>query len=337
MSRPRGAAQPGQPGVPAPKPPLTKPRRVRGGIKLPAESSGLGDSSAGWASQRWARLVELVADGERVKEGLEYAQLGQTKRLNIESGRIDALVQGREVRAYVTRIEFDTLGESQWGQVVAAMAEGAIYAAKLLSGEVPANIEELFAPLGLRLFPTDTAEVRTSCSCGLEKPWCKHACCVAHLFAARLSSEPFLMFALRGLGAEELQERLRQRRSVASAASDAVNVYVQRIPGVADAAAPPLEKDLERFYDVGPQLAELDFPVGPPPVSYPLLRRLGPSPFQNAQFPLVGLLASCYNAISEDAQQTPTEPAQPTNEDTGEGSDEAGPPPLGPGATMPGV
>jgi hypothetical protein len=77
---------------------------------------------------------------------------------------------------------------------------------------------------------------------------------------------------------------------------------------VDDMTYPALEEVLDRFWDAGPGLHEIDLPLDPPPVSHPLLRRLGPSPFPNAQFPLVGLLASCYETISEAARKT-EEPA----------------------------
>lgn len=296
------------PRHPAPLP--AKPRRVRGGVKL-AAGEGIGPAAAApdhapdirppnWAAQRWGRLVEQAAQGAALVEGLEYARLGQTRRLSLDPGRVEAAVQGRATRAYITRIELPTYTEDQWGKLMDAMAEGAIYAAKLLSGEVPANIEDLFSPLGLRLFPLEPGDVRISCTCG-QSGWCKHVCCVAHLLAARLAADPFLMFALRGLEGEDLKERLRQRRAVAGTPGTMVPVYVQRVPGVAEHPSPPLDECVEHFWEAGEGLEKIEFPIAPPAVSHPLLRRLGPSPFANAQFPLVGLLASCYEVISEAA------------------------------------
>lgn len=259
-------------------------------------------------------------------EGLEYARLGQTKKLTIGPSRADASVQGRGDRPYVTSLAFTPLNNEAWEKVVHAMAEGAIYAAKLLAGELPTNIEEVFAPLALKLFPTESTEITVSCSCsdfhaskalnspGAETPpspslastttpWCKHICCIAYLLGQRFAQEPYLMFLLRGMEGKDLLERLRERRVVAGAGTTAVAVYTQHVPGVSDAILKPLDECLENFWDAGPGLSTLDLPLSPPPVSHPLLRRLGPSPFQNAPFPLVGLLASCYEVISEDARK----------------------------------
>lgn len=316
-----------------PAPPLpAKPRRVRGGVKIAAgqgiepvaqgEGAAQGEAPStalrpsNWAAQRWGRLVEQAAEGPSLVEGLEYARLGQTRRLTLSKGVVDAAVQGRANRAYVSRIEMQAFNEEQWGKVIDALSEGAIYAAKLLSGEVPSNIEDLFGPLGLRLFPLEPGDVRVSCTCGYMGPqgetppggaWCKHVCCVAHLLAARLASDPYVMFALRGLDGEDLKERLRQRRAVAGAAGTMVPVYVQRVPGVAEHSSLPLDQCVENFWDAGEGLEKIEFPIAPPVVSHPLLRRLGPSPFANAAFPLVGLLASCYEVISEEAVEPKVE------------------------------
>ncbi len=151
--------------------------------------------------------------------------------------------------------------------------------------------------------------------------WCKHICCAAYLFAERLASEPFVMFAVRGVAGEELMERLKDRRSLSASAAGAVSVYQQRIAGVSDVPGAPLKDVLATYWDVGQELDSLDIPLEPPAVSHPLLRRLGPSPMTGAQFPLVGLLASCYETISRDALNTERTPVTEVSEED-EKSDE---------------
>jgi len=299
--------------VPPVKPPLLRPRKVRGGIKIPA-----GDVAAAtaWAAQRWLRLMEQSADGPRLVEALDdYARAGQTKRIAFLPGKVDAAIQGRSERPYTTQIAFETFTHEMWDKIVEAMAEGSLYAAKLLANELPSNIEDVFAPLGIKLFPVESAEVRHSCSC-LEwrtenggypgvltsGKWCKHICCASYLLAQKLASEPFMVFLMRGLEGQELLERLRQRRVVAGAGLGLTSIYAQRVPGVAEMANPALEESIAQFWDAGPAMAELDLALSPPPVSHPLLRRLGQSPFIGATFPLVGLLASCYDTISQEAK-----------------------------------
>jgi uncharacterized Zn finger protein len=124
------------------------------------------------------------------------------------------------------------------------------------------------------------------------------------LLADRFSADPFLIFTLRGMPGAELLERLTQRRSVAGAvqtSSGASPIYLPHMPGISDMTPVPLESSLEDFWAIGPSLNQLEMPIEPPEVAHPLLRRLGPSPFEaamGAKFPLVGLMATCYDMIS---------------------------------------
>jgi uncharacterized Zn finger protein len=319
LSTPGSGYTPGGLRRPIVKPILVRPRKVRGGVKLP---NGDVAPPTAWVAQRWLRLIEQAAVGARLVEGLEdYARAGQTKKIGYLVSRVDAIIQGRADRPYATSIAFDAFSPETWDKVVETMAEGALYAAKLLASELPPNIEDVFAPLGLKLFPVDNSEVKHSCSCFdwrtenggnpnimSKGKWCKHVCCLAYLLAHRLASEPFLVFLLRGIEGSELLERLRQRRAVAGAVMGSTPIYSQRIPGAAEFEPPTLEESLDQFWDAGPALAEIDLPLTPPPMSHPLLRRLGQSPFLTAQFPLVGLLASCYDTVSDqtlEANQLP--------------------------------
>ncbi len=298
------------------QPPLPlKPRRVRGGYKL---SSGYNSADAGpipWTTQRWIRVIEQAASGPKLVEGIEYGRLGQTKRLEIVAGAVKGSVQGRQYRPYDVTLKVSVFSPEQWEQVVGLMSDQAMYAAKLLSGELPANIEEVFARVGVRLFPQEASEVVTSCTCGTLEPWCKHACCVASLLADQLASKPFLMFELRGIAPSDLLEHVRQRRALTSVGTTAMPIYTPHAEG--EHPSKPLEECLDSFWDAEPQTEEIDLPLEPPAVSHPLLRRLGPSPFAGARFPLVGLLATCYEMVSKSALDGP---AQETAGEAGEGS-----------------
>jgi uncharacterized Zn finger protein len=314
--------RPGQAALPM------HPRRVRGGLKLASSDATYPLS---WAAQRWIRLIEQAASGPAMVEGLNYARGAQTKSLSVDRGQALAVIQGRQYRAYDTLLRVPAFDESKWEDVLSAMTDQAFYAAKLLAGELPANIEDLFAPLSLRLFPLEPADVEVSCNCrqlnagasslslgGLrsvageapaevvpppsdEGGWCKHVVCAAYLLADRFASDPFLMFTLRGLPPAELRESLRERRSAPAGTTSLLPIYSPRVPGAGEMPAVSLDAGVDRFWETPRGLEDLDLPIERPAVAHPLLRRLGPSPFAQAQFPLLGLLASCYETFTEDA------------------------------------
>lgn len=275
-----------------------KPRKVRGGVKLVDPTAVFQQS---WAAQRWMRLVEETAPGELMVPGLEYANVGQTRTISIEPGAARATVQGTIIAAYKTTLTIPAFTHEQAEVAVAALVDQAVFAAKLLAGELPTAVEDVFKPLSLRLFP-EPGEIHPACTCRDPKPasnWCKHSCCAAYIVADRLATDPFVIFTLRGLPREELLERLRQRRAAAAGGEGGTLVYTPRVPGASEFQARPLEECIETFWESGPELGLVETPIEPPEVSHPLLRRLGPSPFPAAKFPLVGLLATCYEVISE--------------------------------------
>jgi uncharacterized Zn finger protein len=300
------------------KKPLTNPRRVRGGVKTKTKP---GEAPKSWVTQRVMRVAEHGASGDALREGIDYAQQGQTKRLTIEGILCEGIIQGRADKPYRTTLAMEAFTAAQQEQVIGTMGEQVRYAAKLLAGELPSNIEDVFAPLGLRLLPTEPDDLRPECTCSdwsAESPWCKHAVCLTSLLSERLGEDPMLVFGLRGMPIDDLVEGLRQRRVAGSGTTGPTPVLLPHVPGVTDRASAPLDESLDDFWDAGDGLADLDTPIAPPPISCVLLRRLGPSPFPEGRFPLLGLLATCYDLIGRDAVEggeIPPDEADPDADD----------------------
>lgn len=286
-----------------------RPRRVRGGIRLSSKHFPL---QSGWAGGAWMAAVMRNAREHEMKEGFDYARAGQARGLTIEPGRIAALVQGRAVRAYKVAIQVETFDDAQWERVISAMAEQALVGGRLLAGEPTEDLVRVFADAGLRLFPSGEGDLTIACAAPNERPWCKHACCVALLLAEMLDKNPLQIFTLRGMPAGELIERLRDRRSAAAAAAfpgatgggAASGLHAAEVIGRLPESSPPLESVIDDFWEAGAGLAELETPIRSPEVSHALLRRLGPSPFTEGKFPLLGLLATCYDVIGASALES---------------------------------
>jgi len=277
---------------------LTNPRRVRGGVKFKLKPDEQPES---WVTQRLLRVAEMGAKGEIYREGLEYARAGQTKRFTLEGSLCEGIIQGRSDKPYTTTLAMAPFGPEAQAQIIDAMADQVRYAAKLLAGELPSNIEDVFAPLGLRLFPTEPADITPECSCpdwSEDEPWCKHAVCLTAILAERLGAEPMEVFSLHAMPGTDLIDALRHKRAAGVQGPGPTPVLVPHIAGVSDAPSAPLDDDLDAFWDTGEALRDLDTPIEPPPVPCVLLRRLGPSPFPG-RFPMVGLLQTCYEVIGE--------------------------------------
>lgn len=292
---------------------LTNPRRVRGGVKLKLKPD---EQPSSWITQRLLRVADEGANGTINREGLEYARAGQTKRLTIEGTLCEGIIQGRSDKPYKAELTLSQFSANDQEQIINTMADQMRYAAKLLAGELPSNIEDVFAPLDLRLFPTEPKDLSPTCSCPdwkEDEPWCKHAVCLTALLAERLGNEPMEIFGLHGMPGQELIDGLRQKRALGVQGPGPAPVLVPHIQGLSDITSPPLEDQMDSFWTVGDELRELDTPIDPPRVSCVLLRRLGPSPFVG-QFPLVGLMQTCYELIGQsalDAQDSQDNPESP--------------------------
>lgn len=274
-----------------------KARKVRGGVKFtegwpPVEWSGV--------AARWAQLVLRAADGHSMSDGLAYAREGQAREVSIEPGVITARVQGRRYSAYRVRIEVAPFVDAQWRVVSDALAEQSGHAAALISGEVPEELLAMFDGLGLPLLPAIVGELRASCECGAPGgAWCKHVVCTALLVGQEWSRRPAGVLTLRGMRVDELVERVRERRGGTRSAPSPGSVA--SVLGANEARVESLEACVERFWEAGEGLDRVSTAMRGPEVRHALLRRLGPSPFEGSKFPMVGLLATCYDLVTQHA------------------------------------
>lgn len=299
-----------------------RPRRVRGGLRLSQKDWPL---KLSWPAQRWLESALQGVDPEIIRLGHEYARLGQARTLDISEGQVLARVQGRVYDAYRVTLSAPVVAPEIWEQITSAMDAQALFAAKLLAGEFPPSIEELFAGLGAALFPGEGAPLVARCACGPDPVWCKHACCTAMLAAEMIHRHPLTLFTLRGRSGAAFLESLRERRSSApppGAGNGRAALAGSEWPGFRDREpAPPLSQRIDDFWEAGPELEQVETSLKPPEVSHALLRRLGPSPFSGAKFPLVGLLATCYDVISRSVIDPPGGPETTSNGTPSQGDD----------------
>ena len=92
------------------------------------------------------------------------------------------------------------------------MASRAVFLAKLLSGQMPEEIEEAFVECSTTLFPESDDDLMTRCSCPDWENPCKHIAAVFYLMAEAFDDDPFLIFSWRGRNKEQLLADLRARR-----------------------------------------------------------------------------------------------------------------------------
>ena len=172
-----------------------------------------GDIGTSWWSRRFLDVLESFAIGGRLARGKTYARKGQVVSLEISAGRVTAEVQGSRARPYDVTIAFAPLTVTAWDRVERALSAQALPCAKLLAGEVPTELEAIFAAAGSPLFPTTAGDLRQGCSCPDWGVPCKHLAATFYLLAEAFDSDPFVLLRWRGRERDELLATLRILRS----------------------------------------------------------------------------------------------------------------------------
>lgn len=258
---------------------------------LPADGikarSQRGDIGQQWWSKRFLEVLESFGMGGRLARGKRYARAGQVLSLSVSKSVVMASVQGSRPTPYKARIVVKAFTDAEWGRIEEALADQALFAAKLLAGELPADIEQVFAELGLLLFPDTMRELTMDCSCPDWEVPCKHLAAVCYLLAESFDNDPFEILAWRGRTRGELLGRLRELRDyglpVAEAPVDAVT---------------PLSALLDTFWTTPPNanpITEAN-PAGAPDA---LLTQLDQLPLTLHDQPVTELLRPAYEALRE--------------------------------------
>jgi uncharacterized Zn finger protein len=271
----------------------TRPLPAEGGLRARSRRGDIGET---WWSQRFIAILESFGFGSRLERGRNYARRGQVLDLEVRSGVVEARVQGSRVRPYRVRLGVETLDERDWSRAERAMAAKAVFAAKLLAGEMPRNIEETFAACRLSLFPTSARQLASSCTCPDSANPCKHVAAVFYLLAEAFDRDPVLVFTWRGRTREELLERLAAlRRPAGRAAEPEVGRGVE--------AGPSLEDSLDRFWMAGPELEQVRVRPWAAEAPDAAIRRLGPIGVTVRGADLADLLAAASRTLAAAAQR----------------------------------
>lgn len=209
--------------------PTGKPRAVDGGIKA---KSVRGVIATTWWSGRFIAVLESMGLGGRLQRGRRYARTGQVIDMSVTAGMATARVQGSRAEPYRVRIGVAAYDKAQWARVERALADKAWYAAQLLSGSMPDDLEEVFTDAGLPLFPAAGKDLSMDCSCPDWTVPCKHLAAVCYLLAESFDEDPFRILAWRGRERADLLANLRALRGAApiGRAAPARN----RVPALAD-------------------------------------------------------------------------------------------------------
>jgi uncharacterized Zn finger protein len=287
----------------------TKPIEVKGGIKAKSKRGSFAQS---WWAKRWIKTLESFHLGARLSRGKSYARKGQVTSIKIEAGLVRAKVQGSSPKPYSVTIKVRTLTGSEWELLAEKLALRPIFAAKLLAGEMPEDIESVFKEIGLSLFPETLDDLETDCSCPDWSNPCKHIAAVYYLLGEEFDRDPFLIFKLRGVDIDDFMSILGKSFVPETVDQVAETGVLTEQPDDKTGASPesgitpispePLPLDPETFWGrilenpEGEKYPSLESHIPPIPAALP--KRLGKFPFWRGEEDFLEVLEGIYKKAS---------------------------------------
>ena len=176
-------------------------RRKQGHAVSPIVIAGRTIASTFWG-KAWCDNLESYSDfANRLPRGRTYVRNGSVVHLEIQPGKITALVSGSEL--YKVEITISALSAAHWKCVKGRCAGQIGSLVELLQGRLSKSVMEVVTHRSEGLFPKP-AEIEMKCSCPDWAGMCKHIAAVMYGIGARLDQKPELLFLLRKVDHLEL-------------------------------------------------------------------------------------------------------------------------------------
>ena len=173
-----------------------------------------------WWARRWIAALEAMRLGPRFGRGRQYATAGQVTELVLDGPHVEATVVGSREDPYRLTLDFTAAtGEAQ-KRIAAAIATEPMLLGRLLTDDIPTEIETFFRTEGLPLFPQAAPlaghgvldapptkpvyDVKMHCSCPDWSRPCKHLVAVMLLLGEEVAQRPSTLLSLRGIDLEDL-------------------------------------------------------------------------------------------------------------------------------------
>ena len=167
-----------------------------------------------WWARRWIASLEAMRLGPRFGRGRQYATAGQVTELMLDGPHVEATVVGSREAPYRITLDFTSATGETLERIVSAIAAEPMLLGRLLTDNLPTEIETLFRTEGLPLFPQaapqnwdnghPTYDVKMHCSCPDWARPCKHLVAVMLLLGEEVAQRPSTILSLRGIEIEDL-------------------------------------------------------------------------------------------------------------------------------------
>ena len=206
-----------------------------------------------WWGQRFIAALEDFTDSGRLQRGRSYSTDNRIKQWVLKEGKVDAKLRGNinpyfgvyKEPTYKVSVQMTHLSEAQWQKIIQKLTQRASFISRLLLNEIPENIENVFADLGVHLLPNSYKDFKVACDCPDYEVPCKHIAGVCYRLAGQMDQDPFLLFEMRGLAPEKLLQQLASS-PLGKVLSDAKSSAAVELAPVASFYTRPIPTELPK-------------------------------------------------------------------------------------------
>lgn len=283
----------------------------------------------GWWRARWQSLTTALDVPTRTRQGRTSVRGCRVEQLDVQLGAVHAAVEDREQGRCEVELTTVPLTDEQWEHALDALGSKTLFVAQLLAGELPIEVESIFAAVGAPLVPTGLfemshricygqADVKSGGGFTPVPPIGNRPIAAVYVELGELIEvDPWLLFRLRGRTRQQILQALRTRRTQESrvhrhqgteqqVASQQESVWASlggEQPDDASATngaahGPLLTEQIERYWGSSREIESLQYPVTPPTIELALLRRLGPPPFRRGAAAIYEELSDVYRQVT---------------------------------------
>ncbi|MBA3886927.1 MAG: hypothetical protein H0X67_14535 [Acidobacteria bacterium] len=152
--------------------------------------------------EAWCDNLERYSDyANRLPRGRTYVRNGSVVHLQIQAGRVTALVSGSTM--YEVNVTVGPVPRARWNAICTDCSGAIDSLVELLQGRFSKGVMTRLCEEKTGLFPSPKDIVFT-CSCPDWASMCKHVAAVLYGIGARLDHQPQLLFRLRNVDQQDL-------------------------------------------------------------------------------------------------------------------------------------
>jgi uncharacterized Zn finger protein len=244
----------------------------------------LGES---WWTTSFLNMMRPGKDTTQLVKGRRLAERGQVILSEPYAGGVDAIVLGAVGGSQNVSIWLNDL-EEDWEIVIRILAAETELYSKLLKGDYPEELDDMFRQAGLIIIPESLEDLDYKCDCDSVHT-CSHIVATYMALGNRVNEDPFILFLLRGKTRDEITHAVTLYLEEQNPQEEPSSVISE------DSSEADQSPDWSSYYDPGQDLSKVSIRIHPPDgTETDLISLLGTSPFKIGNTNLSKIISASY-------------------------------------------